>query len=244
MSTVASSRRAELGSQARKKAIDTAPVILVCSQNAELYLLLAHILRSEGFEARLAASDDDVADARTSAELSAVILDCAGWPSDVAPLCVLLKSAGLPVGALIGGDMRAEHLQLIKAGLEGITRPLSPSKLLAFLHGIKPLPQAGTLPNFAAAAEIVFGPHAVVVSGKRVALAPMEMRILRFLLERQGQISTREQLIEAVWRDPHAVESRTVDVHIGRLRKAFAGLRNLGIRTVYGAGYALEYHDH
>ncbi|WP_246621137.1 winged helix-turn-helix transcriptional regulator [Rhizobium laguerreae] len=244
MSTVASSRRAELGSQARKKAIDTAPVILVCSQNAELYLLLAHILRSEGFEARLAASDDDVADARTSAELSAVILDCAGWPSDVAPLCVLLKSAGLPVGALIGGDMRAEHLQLIKAGLEGITRPLSPSKLLAFLHGIKPLPQAGTLPNFAAAAEIVFGPHAVVVSGKRVALAPMEMRILRFLLERQGQISTREQLIEAVWRDPHAVESRTVDVHIGRLRKAFAGLRNLGIRTVYGAGYALEYHNH
>ncbi|XKM38927.1 winged-helix domain-containing protein (plasmid) [Rhizobium ruizarguesonis] len=222
-----------------------APVILVCSQNAELYLLLAHILRSEGFEARLAASDDDVADARTSAELSAVILDCAGWPSDVAPLCVLLKSAGLPVGALIGGDMRAEHLQLIKAGLEGIiTRPLSPSKLLAFLHGIKPLPQAGTLPNFAAAAEIVFGSHAVVVSGKRIALAPMEMRILRFLLERQGQISTREQLIEAVWRNPHAVESRTVDVHIGRLRKAFAGLRNLGIRTVYGAGYALEYHDH
>ncbi|WP_210271733.1 winged helix-turn-helix transcriptional regulator [Rhizobium leguminosarum] len=244
MSTVASSRPAELGSQARKKAIDTAPVILVCSQNAELYLLLAHILRSEGFEARLAASDDDVADARTSAELSAVILDCAGWPSDVAPLCVLLKSAGLPVGALIGGDMRAEHLQLIKAGLEGITRPLSPSKLLAFLHGIKPLPQAGTLPNFAAAAEIVFGPHAVVVSGKRVAFAPMEMRILGFLLERQGQISTREQHIEAVWRDPHAVESRAVDVHIGRLRKAFAGLRNLGIRTVYGAGYALEYHDH
>ncbi|NDK49459.1 winged helix-turn-helix transcriptional regulator [Rhizobium laguerreae] len=217
-----------------------APVILVCSQNAELYLLLAHILRSEGFEARLAASDDDVADARTSAELSAVILDCAGWPSDVAPLCMLLKSAGLPVGALIGGDMRAEHLQLIKAGLEAITRPLSPSKLLAFLHGIKPLPQAGTLPNFAGAAEIAFGPHAVVVSGKRVALAPMEMRILRFLLERQGQISTREQLLEGVWRDPHAVESRTVDVHIGRLRKAFAGLRGLRIRTIYGAGYALE----
>ncbi|MBY2922501.1 winged helix-turn-helix domain-containing protein [Rhizobium leguminosarum] len=68
--------------------------------------------------------------------------------------------------------------------------------------------------------------------------------ILRFLLERQGQISTREQLIEAVWPDPDKVESRTVDVHIGRLRRAFAGLRNLSIRTVYGAGYALEYHDH
>ncbi|KAF5883426.1 response regulator transcription factor [Rhizobium sp. PEPV16] len=221
--------------------MDTAPVILVCSQNAELYLLLAHILRSEGFEARLAASDDDVADARTSAELSAVILDCAGWPSDVAPFCALLKDSRLPVAALIGEDTRAQHLQLIKAGLdEGITRPLSPSKLLAFLHGISPRSEASTLPNFAAAADIVFGPQAVVVSGKRIALAPIEMRILRFLFEKQGQISTREQLIEGVWPDPHAVESRTVDVHIGRLRRAFAGLRNLRIRTAYGAGYALD----
>ncbi|MFW8586709.1 winged helix-turn-helix transcriptional regulator [Rhizobium beringeri] len=222
-----------------------APIILVCSQSAELYLLLAYILRSEGFEARLAASDDDVVHACTTAELSAVILDCAGWPSNVAPLCALLKDSGLPVGALIGEETRAQHLQLIKAGLdEGITRPLSPSKLLAFLHGISPRSQASTLPNFAGVAEIVFGPHAVVVSGKRITLAPMEVKILRFLLERQGQISTREQLIEAVWPDPHTVESRTVDVHIGRLRKAFAGLRNLRIRTVYGAGYALDYHDH
>ncbi|MGO7411564.1 response regulator transcription factor [Rhizobium ruizarguesonis] len=220
------------------------PIILICSQDAELYLLLAHILRSEGFEARLAASDDDVADACASAELCAVVLDCAGWPSDVAPLSSLLKDSGLPVGALIGGDMRAEHLQLIKAGLdEGIARPMSPSKLLAFLHGINPRAEASTLPSFAAPTEIVFGPHTVVVSGKRIALAPIETRILRFLLERQGQISTREQLIEAVWPDPHTVESRTVDVHIGRLRKAFAGLRNLRIRTVYGAGYVLDYHD-
>ncbi|WP_267970733.1 helix-turn-helix domain-containing protein [Rhizobium leguminosarum] len=83
-----------------------------------------------------------------------------------------------------------------------------------------------------------------MVSGKRIALAPMEMRILRFLLERQGQISTREQLIEAVWPDPHVVESPTVDVHMGRLRRAVGGPRNLRIRTVYGAGYALEYDNH
>ncbi|MEH7881280.1 hypothetical protein V7799_28765 [Rhizobium laguerreae] len=102
-----------------------APVILVCSQNAELYLLLAHILHGEGFKARLAASDADVADACTSAELSAVVLDCAGWPSDVAPLCALLKDSRLPVAALIGDDTRAQHLQLIKAGFdEGIARLL------------------------------------------------------------------------------------------------------------------------
>ncbi|MGO7185987.1 response regulator transcription factor [Rhizobium brockwellii] len=218
-----------------------APVILVCSRNAELYLLLAHILHSEGFKARLAASDDDVVDACTSAELSAVVLDCAGWPSDVEPLCALLRDSRLPVAALVGEDTRAQHLQLIKAGLdEGIARPLSPSKLLAFLHGISPRSGASALPSFAGAAEIVFEHRAVVVSGKRIALAPMEIRILRFLFDRQGQISTRKQLIEAVWSDPYAVGNRTVDVHIGRLRKAFAGHRKLRIRTVYGAGYALE----
>ena len=221
-----------------------ASVILVCSRNAELYLLLAHILRCEGFEARLAASDDDVVVACASAGVSAIVLDCAGWSSDIAPLCALLKNSGIPVGALIGEDTRAQHLELIKAGLdEGITRPLSPSKLLAFLHGIRPRSEALTQLNFAATAEVVLGSHVVVVSGTRIALAPMEMRIFKFLLERQGQISTRMQLIEAVWPAPHAVESRTVDVHIGRLRKAFAGLRNLKIRTRYGVGYALECHD-
>ncbi|EJB01886.1 response regulator with CheY-like receiver domain and winged-helix DNA-binding domain [Rhizobium leguminosarum bv. trifolii WSM597] len=220
------------------------PVILVCSQDAELYLLLAHILRCEGFEARLGASEDDVVEACTSTEISAVLLDCVGWPSDVACLCALLKDAGLPVGALISTGMREQHLQLIKAGLdEGITRPLSPSKLLAFLHGIRPPPEAGTRPSFAIGPELIFERHAVVVGGKRIALAPMEARILRFLLEKHGQVSTREQLIEAVWPDRHAVMNRTVDVHIGRLRKAVAGLRNLRVRTVYGAGYALEFQD-
>ncbi|MBB3646656.1 two-component system phosphate regulon response regulator PhoB [Rhizobium sp. BK619] len=218
------------------------PVILVCSQDAELYLLLAHILRSEGFEARLGANEGDVVEACTSAEISAVLLDCAGWPSDVASLCALLKDAGLSVGAFIGGDMRAQHLQLIKSGLdECITRPLSPSKLLAFLRGIRPRSDAVTRPSFAVPNEFIFEQRAVVIGGKRITLAPMELKILRFLLERQDQISSRDQLIEAVWPYPHSVENRTVDVHIGRLRRAFAGLRNLRIRTIYGAGYALEY---
>ncbi|MBB2671344.1 UNVERIFIED_ORG: two-component system phosphate regulon response regulator PhoB [Rhizobium etli] len=242
MSTAASLRRVEGGALSNDKgAIDVTPVILVCSQDAELYLLLAHILHGEGFEARLAVSDDDVVGACTAAEIAAVLLDCAGWPSDVAPLCALLKNSGVSVGALISEGMRAQHLQLIKAGLdEGIMRPLSPSKLLVFLHAAKRRLKAVTLPSAAVLAEFVFEPHAVVVSGKRVALTPLEIRILRFLLERHGEISTRMQVIEAAWLDPHAVETRTVDVHIGRLRKAFTGRSNLRIRTVYGAGYILE----
>ncbi|MEA3519819.1 hypothetical protein [Rhizobium mulingense] len=112
MSTAASSRRVEGGALSNNKtAIDVTPVILVCSQDAELYLLLAHILHGDGFEARLAVSDHDVVGACTAAEIAAVLLDCAGWPSDVAPLCALLKDSGVSVGALISGGMRAQHLQ-------------------------------------------------------------------------------------------------------------------------------------
>ncbi|QKK27043.1 response regulator transcription factor [Rhizobium hidalgonense] len=221
-----------------------AAVILVCSQDPEFYLMLEHILRHEGFGARLAASEDDVVDACASAAISAVLLDCGSWPSDVAPLCALLKEAGLPVGALIGGNMGAQHLQLIRAGLEEvITRPLSPSKILAFLNTVGPGPNAVTAPNFVVPAEFVFEQQAVVFGGRRINLAPIEARILKFLLERQGQISTREQLIDAVWTNPRRVDRRTVDVHIGRLRKSVAGLRSLRVRTVYGAGYSLEFHE-
>jgi DNA-binding response OmpR family regulator len=75
---------------------------------------------------------------------------------------------------------------------------------------------------------------------ERSSFTNVKETTLRFLFDRQGQISTRKQLIEAVWSDPYAVGNRTVDVHIGRLRKAFAGHRKLRIRMVYGAGYALE----
>ncbi|MBX5106002.1 response regulator transcription factor [Rhizobium lentis] len=219
-------------------------VILVCSQDAELYLLLAHILHGEGFEARLAATEDEAAEACTSAAISAVLLDCAGWPSDVASICALSKEAGLPVGALIGGDMRAQHIQLIKAGLEDvIARPLSPAKLIAFLNSVRPRPEPTISSSFVIPADLVVEDHAVVVAGKRINLAPMEARILKFLVERQGEISTREQLIEAVWPNPRYVGRRAVDVHIGRLRRALAELRNVRVRTAYGAGYAVEFHE-
>ncbi|MBB3355579.1 two-component system phosphate regulon response regulator PhoB [Rhizobium sp. BK049] len=218
-------------------------VILVCSQDAELYLLLAHILHGEGFEARLAATEDDAAEACTSAAISAVLLDCGSWPSDIAAICALSKEARLPLGALAGGE-HAQHLRLIKAGLEDvIARPLSPAKLIAFLDSVRPRPEPTISSSFVIPADLVVEDHAVVVAGKRINLAPMEARILKFLVERQGEISTREQLIEAVWPNPRYVGRRAVDVHIGRLRRALAELRNVRVRTAYGAGYAVEFHE-
>ena len=82
--------------------------------------------------------------------------------------------------------------------------------------------------------------HRVFRNGVEVKLGPTEYRLLSFFMERPGRVRTREQLLDHVWGRDIYVESRTVDVHIGRLRKAL--IKNGGldpIRTVRSAGYSL-----
>ena len=81
----------------------------------------------------------------------------------------------------------------------------------------------------------------VARSGRPVEVGPTEYRLLEFFLEHPGRVFSREQLLDSVWGRDIYIDERTVDVHIGRLRK----LLNLGreqdpIRTVRGAGYALD----
>jgi len=84
--------------------------------------------------------------------------------------------------------------------------------------------------------------HRVTRDGAEVHLGPTEFRLLDFFMQSPGRVFSREQLLDAVWGSDVYVEARTVDVHIGRLRKALAkGAPGFDpIRTVRSAGYALE----
>ena len=89
------------------------------------------------------------------------------------------------------------------------------------------------------------GSHRVSRDSVPVQLGPTEFRMLRFFLERPGRVYSREQLLDQVWGRDVYVESRTVDVHIRRLRMALTqeGAPDI-IRTVRGAGYALDMAAH
>ena len=80
--------------------------------------------------------------------------------------------------------------------------------------------------------------HRVHRAGKELHLGPTEFRLLSALMEKPGRVWTREALLDRVWGRDIYVDTRTVDVHIGRLRKALGG--DDPIRTVRGAGYSLE----
>jgi two-component system phosphate regulon response regulator PhoB len=85
------------------------------------------------------------------------------------------------------------------------------------------------------------GSRRVTRQGRNIHLGPTEFRLLDFLMQRPGRVFSRERLMDAVWGPNTYVELRTVDVHVGRLRKA---LRVNGsddpIRTVRSAGYSLD----
>jgi two-component system phosphate regulon response regulator PhoB len=78
-------------------------------------------------------------------------------------------------------------------------------------------------------------------AGRPVDLGPTEFRLLEFLMERPGRVFSREQLLDGVWGGEIYIDERTVDVHVGRLRKALnRGHAADPIRTVRGSGYALD----
>ena len=78
-------------------------------------------------------------------------------------------------------------------------------------------------------------------AGREVKLGPTEFKLLEFLLQAPGRVFSREQLLDGVWGRDIYVDERTVDVHVGRLRKAInRGRQRDPIRTVRGAGYALD----
>ena len=83
--------------------------------------------------------------------------------------------------------------------------------------------------------------HRVRRNGRDIHLGPTEFRLLRHLMEHQGRVFTREQLLDVVWGPDVYVEPRTVDVHIRRLRKAINDGADFDlIRTVRSAGYSLD----
>ena len=81
----------------------------------------------------------------------------------------------------------------------------------------------------------------VVRAGRAVDLGPTEYRLLEFLMQRPGRVFSREQLLDGVWGSDIFIDERTVDVHVGRLRKALnRGRTSDPIRTVRGSGYSLD----
>ena len=153
-------------------------------------------------------------------------------------------SANTPIIILTARGEESDRIRGFETGADDyVTKPLSPRELVArvgaVLRRVRPA-LAGEQLAYADLEMDVAG-HRVRRSGEQVALGPTEFRLLRHFLEHPGRVFSRERLLDAVWSHDPDIDTRTVDVHVRRLRQALndGGRADL-IRTVRSAGYSLD----
>lgn len=230
------------------------PLIVICSQDSQFYLLLSHILEVDGFSSALASTIKEVLDFASDQPVRAVVLDCRPQ-NRMAAQSALLKQDGrtrkLPCIALVTAGAEKQHIHLLKSGIdECFARPIVPAKLLECLRGMLGVgPTFQTVQNKSISlrysdVEMQVDTYRVHCNGKQILLGPIEFRLLRHMLENPEKVISRGELIEVAWPGGADVGERTVDVHISQLRKLLRHTcRSAAIRTVRQAGYALEHRS-
>jgi len=150
----------------------------------------------------------------------------------------------VPIIMLTARGEEEDRVRGLETGADDyVTKPFSPRELVArvgaVLRRVRPA-LAGEALSYADLEMDTVG-HKVRRGGQVIPLGPTEFRLLKHFLEHPGHVFSRERLLDSVWGHDSDIESRTVDVHIRRLRKAInEGGRQDIIRTVRSAGYALD----
>jgi len=225
-----------------------APHVLVVEDEEALGQLLKYNLEKEGYQVSVATDGEEAMVMADETQPDLVILD---WMLPKAPgveVCRRLRAKqetrNTPIVMLTARSEESDRVRGLDIGADDyITKPFAMGELLARLRAVMRRIRPGLAEDKITCGDIVMDrvSHRVKRSGREVHLGPTEFRILDHLMQHPGRVFSREQLLDAVWGSDVYVEARTVDVHIGRLRKALmVGEEADPIRTVRSAGYALD----
>jgi two-component system phosphate regulon response regulator PhoB len=154
------------------------------------------------------------------------------------------ETVSLPVIMLTARGEEAERVRGLSTGADDyVVKPFSVPELLARVRALLRRVNPERIADELDAGDIKLdrGTRRVWRSGGELHLGPTEFRLLEFFMEKPGRVYSRGQLLDAVWGRDAEIDERTVDVHVGRLRKALSvGDGRDPIRTVRGAGYSLD----
>ena len=224
------------------------PFILIVEDEEALTLLLRYNLEAEGYQVETVARGDDAELRLKERRPDMVVLDWMLPGISGIELCRRLRTRpetkSLPIIMLTARGEESERVRGLSTGADDyIVKPFSvpefSARVRALLRRAMPERVADVL-RFGDI-EVDREKKRVSRSGRLVDLGPTEYRLLEFLMERPGRVFSREQLLDGVWGSDIYIDERTVDVHVGRLRKAInRGHDTDPIRTVRGSGYALD----
>jgi two-component system phosphate regulon response regulator PhoB len=224
------------------------PRILIVEDEQALNLLLRYNLESEGYEVEIVARGDDaeLRIAETSPDL--VILDWMLPGVSGIEICRRLRARAetkqLPILMLTARGEESERVRGLGTGADDyVVKPFSLPELIARVHALLRRARPGQIMQVLTAGDITLDREKKRVhrAGRELHLGPTEFRLLEFLMVSPGRVFTREQLLDQVWGRETYIDERTVDVHVGRLRKALSRGREADpIRTVRGSGYSFN----
>lgn len=224
------------------------PHILVVEDEDSLATLLHYNLEKEGYEVT-AAGDGEEALTLVSEKLpDLIVLDWMLPKVSGIEVCRRLRARtetrNVPIIMLTARGEETDRIRGLDTGADDyVVKPFSMSELSARMRAVLRRLRPGLSEDRVRIGDIVIDrvAHRVRRDGKEIHLGPTEFRLLDYLMQHPGRVFSREQLLDAVWGSDVYVEARTVDVHIGRLRKALNGDTGVDpIRTVRSAGYSLD----
>jgi len=222
--------------------------IQIIEDEEPLTLLLRYNLEAEGYEVETVARGDE-ADLRLKEnppDLAVIdwMLPGLSGIELIRRLRARPETRQLPVIMLTARGEEAERVRGLATGADDyIVKPFSVPELLARIRALLRRAKPERVAEVLRAGDIELDREKKRVSrgGREIALGPTEFRMLEFLMQSPGRVFSREQLLNGVWGRDIYIDERTVDVHVGRLRKGLnRGHLPDPIRTVRGAGYAFN----
>jgi two-component system phosphate regulon response regulator PhoB len=222
--------------------------ILVVEDEEALATLLEYNLGREKFDVSLASDGEEALLKVEENTPDIIILDWMLPKISGIEVCRRLRSKpetrNIPIIMLTARSEEVDRVRGLETGADDyLTKPFSTNELIARVRAVLRRIRPGLAEDTVTCGDIVVDrvSHRVMRGEKEIHLGPTEFRLLDHLIQHPGRVFSREQLLNAVWGSDVFVEVRTVDVHIGRLRKALNKFKQGDpIRTVRSAGYALD----
>lgn len=223
------------------------PTVLIVEDEAAQREVLAYNLEAEGFRVSRAENGEEALLLVAEEAPDLIVLDWMLPNVSGIEVCRQLKmradTRGVPVIMLSARSEEVDKVRGLETGADDyVIKPYSVVELMARVRAQLRRTRPSTVGGRLEYEDIVLDSetHRVTRSDKPLKLGPTEFRLLSTFMEKPGRVWSREQLLDRVWGRDIYVDTRTVDVHIGRLRKALTIHGGTDpLRTVRGAGYAL-----
>ena len=219
--------------------------ILVVDDDTHINELIDMYLKSSGYETKQCFSGIDACNIINDQNIGLVILDIMLPGKDgMEVLKYIRKTSNIPVIMLTAKGETFDKVLALELGADDyVVKPFDPKELMARVKAVsRRYTVQKTNEDLIKFNDLTIdiGAYEVIYKGSNIKLAPKELELLHFIASNPNKVFTREQLMYEVWGYDYPGDSRTVDVHIKRLREKIKGGEGWEVQTVWGVGYKFE----